>query len=225
LPRTFLTDRLQGSEARTDADGQPAGCGANARSALPDAPHVERRVYLAGFDVFRQDAANYGRTLKALCVTFGLRGVYPLDSAVPAELSLSEPAEWIYRANIASIRACDLVMANVDDFREPGEVDSGAAFETGFAAALGKPVWAYTRNTSTPVERVPHIPSAAGTVCERGFLVEDFGLSKNLMIACSATIIHGDARAGLEAIVSSMSGTGTPSPCRLGGESEIRQMG
>jgi nucleoside 2-deoxyribosyltransferase len=173
---------------------------------------VGRRVYLAGFDVFRQDAADYGRALKALCATFGLHGIYPLDSEVPVDLSPGDQAAWIYRANIEAIRACNLVMANVDDFRGPGEVDSGTAFETGFAAALGKPVWAYTRDAGTLVERVPHVLGVTGAVCERGFLVEDFGLSKNLMIACSATIIHGDARTCLEAIVCSMSGPGTPSP-------------
>ena len=43
-------------------------------------------------------------------------------------------------ANLEAIRAADFVMANLNDFRGPGEPDSGTAFEVGFAAALGKPV-------------------------------------------------------------------------------------
>ncbi|HEY1609070.1 MAG TPA: nucleoside 2-deoxyribosyltransferase, partial [Paraburkholderia sp.] len=82
----------------------------------------------------------------------------------------------------------------------PGEPDSGTAFEIGFAAALGKEIWAYTTDEGTLVERVPSQPAPKGHVCARGFLVEDFGLAKNLMIACATRIVHGDARACLAAM-------------------------
>ncbi|KPW90352.1 hypothetical protein ALP58_200137 [Pseudomonas savastanoi] len=39
-------------------------------------------VYLAGFDVFRPDAVEYGRYLKALCSAHGLEGLYPFDNEV-----------------------------------------------------------------------------------------------------------------------------------------------
>jgi len=158
------------------------------------------RVYLAGFDVFRRDALEHGARLVAACAEFGLEGVYPLDKQAPADLDGPRKAAWIYRANIESIRTSDIVMANVNDFRGPGEPDSGTAFETGYAAALGKEIWAYASDTRALIERVPSLPDAQGRVCERGYLVEDFGLPVNLMIACAARLVQGDARACLEAM-------------------------
>jgi len=158
------------------------------------------RVYLAGFDVFRRDALEHGVRLVAACAEFGFEGVYPLDTQAPADLDGPRKAAWIYRANIDAIRTSAIVMANVNDFRGPGEPDSGTAFEIGYAAALGKEIWAYASDTRTLIERVPSTPDAQGRVCERGYLVEDFGLAKNLMIACAARLVQGDARACLEAM-------------------------
>jgi nucleoside 2-deoxyribosyltransferase len=156
------------------------------------------RVYLAGFDVFRLDAHEQGARLVAACAEFGFEGLYPLDADVPDDLDGPRQAAWIYRANIDAIRSADIVMANVDDFRGPGEPDSGTAFEIGFAAALGKEIWAYTTDQGALIDRVPSRAHEQGHVCERGFLVEDFGLPKNLMLACAARIVQGDARACLE---------------------------
>lgn len=161
------------------------------------------RVYLAGFDVFRRDALEYGAHLRAWCADYGFDGVYPLDAHAPDDLEGPRKAAWIYRKNVHAIRRADIVMANVDDFRGPGEPDSGTAFEIGFAAALGKEIWAYTTDEGTLLQRVPSSPAQVGRVCERGFLVEDFGLAKNLMIACSSRIVHGDARACLAAMAES----------------------
>ncbi len=94
-----------------------------------------KSLYLAGFDVFREDALDWGKQLKALCAEYGFEGLYPLDKQVPAGLHGPEAARWIYDANIALIRQADMVMANLDDFRGPGEPDSGTAFEVGFAVA------------------------------------------------------------------------------------------
>lgn len=163
---------------------------------LPRRPHV----YLAGFDVFRRDALEHGARLVAACAQYGFEGVYPLDAQAPPDLDGPRQAAWIYHANVEAIRAADIVMANVNDFRGPGEPDSGTAFEIGYAAALGKEIWAYTSDEGTLIERVPSVPDAQGRVCERGYLVEDFGLAKNLMIACSARLVQGDARACLEAM-------------------------
>jgi nucleoside 2-deoxyribosyltransferase len=170
-------------------------------TAMNPAPLPRRpRVYLAGFEVFRLDALEYGKRLCAACAEYGFEGVYPLDNAAPGDLDGPRKAAWIYHANIEAIRGADIVMANVDDFRGPGEPDSGTAFEIGFAAALGKEVWAYTTDAGALIDRVPSQPGPQGRECARGFLVEDFGLPKNLMIACSARIVNGDARACLAAM-------------------------
>lgn len=138
-------------------------------------------VYLAGFDVFRRDAIEHGRYLKALCNAHGLEGLYPFDNDAPAGLPPEETAAVICNANIAMIRRCDAVLANLNPFRG-AEPDSGTAFEVGMAVALGKPVWAYFDDRGTLREQVVH--DNAGFDAQ-GFQVEDFQLPKNLMLACT----------------------------------------
>ncbi|GJH12700.1 nucleoside 2-deoxyribosyltransferase [Caballeronia novacaledonica] len=161
----------------------------------------EPRIYLAGFDVFRRDANEHGEHLKQLCRDRGFVGLYPLDGQVPSSLQRQDAARWRYAANIELIRSADIVMANLDNFRGAGEPDSGTAFEVGFATALGKPVWAYRSSEESLVERVT--AAAIGTeggFCAGGYFIEDFGLSVNLMLACSAQIIVGGPAACLDAI-------------------------
>jgi nucleoside 2-deoxyribosyltransferase len=159
-------------------------------------------LYLAGYDVFRPDAIEYGEQLKALCARHGLQGFYPLDKAGPADLTGPELAAWIYRANVALIRQADGVIANLNPFRG-AEPDSGTAFEVGYAVALGKPVWAYSSVASSIVGQVATGKSADGNfhVDAQGYTVEDFGMNLNLMLACSATIVIGDVNACLAQIV------------------------
>jgi nucleoside 2-deoxyribosyltransferase len=99
------------------------------------------------------------------------------------------------------IRSADIVVANLDDFRGSGEPDSGTAYEVGFAAALEKPVWAYRSNETTLVQRVVATSvTDDGPRCAAGYLIEDFGLSVNLMLACSARIVVGGPAACLDAL-------------------------
>jgi nucleoside 2-deoxyribosyltransferase len=158
------------------------------------------RFYLAGFDVFRPDAKAHGERLKALCASFGHEGLYPLDNAGPPGLAGAALARWIFEANLALIRQADGVLANVNNFRG-AEPDSGTAFEIGFAAALGKPVWAYCEETRPLVQQVASTHQADGSWLDaQGLVVEDFGLSRNLMIACAATLVQGDLQACLQAV-------------------------
>ncbi|QQE06265.1 nucleoside 2-deoxyribosyltransferase [Cupriavidus sp. ISTL7] len=164
-------------------------------------------VYLAGPDVFRPDALAHGQTLKALCAQHGFTGLFPLDHQLPAGLAGEAAARWIYQANAALIRRADLVMANLDDFRGPGEPDSGTAFEVGFAVALGKPVWAYTGDPGTIVERATAGHDAEGRPLDaHGFHVEDFGLGKNLMLACSVQLVQGGPAQCLAAMAAARAG-------------------
>lgn len=164
-------------------------------------------VYLAGPDVFRQDALAHGERLKALCASYGFTGLFPLDQQLPAQLRGPAAAQWIYAANIELIRRADMVMANLDDFRGPGEPDSGTAFEVGFASALGKPVWAYSSDPGTIVDRATASRDGRGRPLDaRGFEVEDFGLGKNLMLACSARLVRGGAEDCLRAMAAEVGG-------------------
>lgn len=139
------------------------------------------RVYLAGFDVFRADAIEHGRYLKGLCEAHGLEGLYPFDNDVTPGLTPEKTAAIICAANIAMIRRCDAVLANLNRFRG-AEPDSGTAFEVGMAVALGKPVWAYFEDEGSLRDQIAH---DAGGFDDQGFQVEDFHLPKNLMLACT----------------------------------------
>ncbi len=138
-------------------------------------------VYLAGFDVFRRDAVPYGHYLKSLCAEQGLEGLYPFDNELPAGVEGLAAARWICEQNIAMIRGCDAVLANLNVFRGQ-EPDSGTAFEVGLAVALGKPVWAYFAPDRSLREQVAHDPQGYDA---QGFAVEDFNLPRNLMLAAS----------------------------------------
>ena len=139
------------------------------------------KVYLAGFDVFRRDAIAHGQQLKSLCASVGLEGLYPFDNEVSDDLAPADRARMICTMNIAMIQRCDAVLANLNLFRGL-EPDSGTVFEVGMAVALNKPVWVYFDPVESLRDYVPH--DAEGYDAE-GFLVEDFSLPRNLMLACT----------------------------------------
>ena len=161
-----------------------------------------QRVYLAGPDVFRPDAAEHGRALVALCAEYGFTGVFPLDDAPPSDLPPHALAERIYQANVARIDGCDAVLANLDFFRGP-EPDSGTCFEIGYAVARGKPVIGYLSGCGTFAERIRRrYPQAVGEglLDAQGWQLEEFGLPLNLMLGVPCRIVVGDVRAALAAL-------------------------
>ena len=166
-----------------------------------------RTIYLAGYDVFRADALEYGERLRQACLRHGFEGLYPLDNAVPAGLSGRALARWICEANIGLLRRADMVMANLNPFRG-AEPDSGTVFEVGYAAALGKPIWVYTANGASLVEQVATGRDGARAVDAQGYTVEDFGLNLNLMIACSTQVVVGGAEDCLRRMAQAEPGQG-----------------
>ncbi len=136
-------------------------------------PGTTPKAYLAGPDVF--DPA-YDALLEArsrACRAYGLQPLSPVDTGFTT-------AAAIYRNNGRLIRDADVVIANIEPFRGP-HCDVGTAWEIGFAVALDKRVFAFSRDRRLLVERIP-----AGTVPghdANGRLIENFGLAENLMIA------------------------------------------
>ena len=161
-----------------------------------------QRLYLAGPDVFRPDAAAHGRQLVALCAGYGFTGVFPLDDSLPADLPPRELARRIYEANVARIDSCDAVLANLDFFRGP-EPDSGTCFEVGYAVARGKPVVGYIAGGGSFADRIrQRYPGVVGEglADADGWQLEEFGLPLNLMLGVSCHIVVGDLRAGCQAL-------------------------
>ncbi|MCJ1878963.1 MULTISPECIES: nucleoside 2-deoxyribosyltransferase [Pseudomonas] len=157
------------------------------------------KLYLAGPDVFRPDAVEQGERLKALCTEFGVQGLYPLDHSVPEGIvEPVEQARWIYQANLELIHQADAVLANLNPFRG-AEPDSGTAFELGYAAALGKPLFGYIDEGGSCAERLPCEWKGDQPGRDRdGNQIEGFGLPLNLMLGVPAKIAVGGAREALE---------------------------
>jgi nucleoside 2-deoxyribosyltransferase len=141
------------------------------------------KIYLAGPDVFETDAIEQGRALKELCRQYGFEGLFPLDNEIAFDGTPYAIAKAIREANIALLKECDLVMANLNPFRGL-EPDSGTVYEVGYAAALGKKVYGYAADLRPMIERVREEQKLLGdaTLCQDGKIIEDFGLSHNLMM-------------------------------------------
>jgi nucleoside 2-deoxyribosyltransferase len=128
-------------------------------------------------------------------------GLYPLDNVIDTRLPPRQRACAIAQANMGMIRSAHGVIANLQAFRG-AEPDSGTVFEVGMAVALGKPVWAVFPDRG---DLRTQVPSNEHGFCQQGWLVEDFGLPRNLMLACtwaghSATV--EEAVAGMAELLS-----------------------
>jgi nucleoside 2-deoxyribosyltransferase len=140
------------------------------------------KAYLAGPDVFLPDAVAVGHAKREICAAHGLEGHYPLDSEV-AGGNPRDMAMTISRLNEELVARCDIVLANLTPFRSPS-LDPGTAFEIGFARALGKRIYGYSADTATLPQRTRRFFALADDAAAdpRGYAIEDFGLTDNLMI-------------------------------------------
>lgn len=143
------------------------------------------RLYLAGPDVFLPGAVQIGARKRGICARYGIEGLFPLD----VEVETQGRAEPIFRGNLALMESADGGVFNLTPFRGPG-ADAGTAFELGFMAAQGKPVFGYSSNPAPYLDRVgvhcgPLVRHGQGWRDRDGLAVEDFGLSDNLMLAVS----------------------------------------
>jgi nucleoside 2-deoxyribosyltransferase len=137
-------------------------------------------AYLAGPDVFLPDAAGMAARKIALCAEYGVKGIAPFNP----ELDLTQPAAllWrrIYADDVAMMRSCDIIIANLTPFRGPS-ADAGTLVELGWFLGQGKPCWGYS-NHATPFAERSRTQIAAQPDPLPGILVEDFGLADNLMV-------------------------------------------
>ena len=150
------------------------------------------KLYLAGPEVFLRNAVEIGRRKKESCAEYGFEGLFPFDNEIDPDASGARIDWLIYRANIAMIRDADGGIFNLTPFRGPS-ADVGTVFELGLLAGLGKPVFAYTNDGSSLLERMKRSGDAAYDAAavqwfdRAGMRIEDFGKVDNLMIdACLA---------------------------------------
>jgi len=150
--------------------------------------YAKLRVYLAGPEVFLENAVELGIAKKALCEKYWFEGAYPLDSGADMTGSKLQIACNISAANEQLIRSCSLLIANMTPFRGPS-MDVGTAYEMGFARALHKPVLGYTATALLYNERMrrllgpfPSKNQGGDIVDDDGLFVEDFDMHDNLML-------------------------------------------
>lgn len=132
------------------------------------------KIYLAGPDVFRENAIEHFENLKKICQKWGLEGHAPTDNFSNLD------SKSIFEANIAMLKTCDIVVANLTPFRGAG-VDDGTAVEIGYALALGKKIWGYSDFCNLSLKAVTNIMFDINHQ-EEFSIVEDFSNPCNLMI-------------------------------------------
>jgi nucleoside 2-deoxyribosyltransferase len=138
---------------------------------------MAKNVYLAGPDVFLENAVEHGEKLKLVCLDYGLIGHFPLDNKF--ELSTTPKhtnALTIYHSNTKVIDMCDGLIANIEPFRGVS-ADPGTAFEIGYAVAKKKFVTLYTSDLSFYKDRVQRSVNKTDK-----WIVEDFDMVDNLML-------------------------------------------
>lgn len=158
------------------------------------------RIYLAGPDVFRPDAAAWAASARTLCQRYGFEALTPLDHA-------ETDAPAICAANLDLIRQAQVLVANLNPFRG-AEPDSGTCFEIGYAHALDKPIHGYIAHMESLRERLNRIEGAAPVrvADSQGMTIENFDLPLNLMIAVPARIVEGGLEDCLKALRSHSAG-------------------
>lgn len=143
------------------------------------------RIYLAGPDVFYQDALEVGIKKKKICETMGFEGIFPLDSVMSKTSTTKfDISKEIFDNNINLINSCDVIFANLTPFRGVS-ADVGTTFEIGYAFGRNMKVFGYSNSPLNLYERTTkkfgfkyHDPKIGAD----DMLIENFDLSDNLMI-------------------------------------------
>ena len=145
------------------------------------------QLYLAGPDVFLPNPLEVARLKQAICQTYGFTGLFPFDVSLDLTgLSPFEQGMAIYKSNIELMNCCDLIVANMTPFRGPS-MDVGTAFEMGYMAAQGKPVFGYSNDGRLYAERVM---GSAG-LDANGLSIEAFDMADNLMLEGAIVLSNG----------------------------------
>ncbi len=157
-----------------------------------------QRIYLAGSGERLAEADELSREARLLCEAEGYEALIPgamvLTESEPSEAMARE----IYAERLALLRKADAAVVDLSPFRGP-HCDPAAAFEAGFLAGLGKPVFAYMNVMSEEeadlgarVEAYVGVEAGEdGALRDSlGALVEDFGLPESLMLWAEARRLY-----------------------------------
>jgi len=144
------------------------------------------KIYLAGPDVFLNNAMESLDRLKNISQKYGHQGLAPLDNVV--DLKEVGAATRIFKGNIDLMDSCDAIIANLAPFRGPN-MDDGTAFEVGYGYCKGKIMYGYMSQSNMDLKQITNLLYGDDTDFPH---VEDFGYPRNLMIVDSIRKSGGD---------------------------------
>lgn len=164
--------------------------------------YQQKKVYLAGPDVFEQDAIQRGQEYVKAAEIRNLIGLYPLDNEISQ--NHERPDYEIYRLNKELLDSADYVVANLSDFRGY-EPDSGTVWEVAYAIAKNKIVIGYIDTNDSILERIQKQESVykkgSDYLDKQGRYIENFGNQLNLMLQHSLyLVIHGNIKDALDEV-------------------------
>lgn len=154
-------------------------------------------AYMAGPDVFLQNAHEKAHEMRALCRPYGVEPLIPADNDGPGHAlhtrSKRARSLRIFQANVTLIERAHVIIANLEPFRRPS-ADVGTVWEIGYAFAKGKRTFAYATTTSHYLTRVSPRQNLRENdwIDQQGMLIENFGLFDNLMIHHSVDGLYAD---------------------------------
>ena len=147
-----------------------------------------RSIYLAGPDVFHSDGEA---RLSAKADIVRDAGYLPVHAGVmeyPECATRFASGCAISAVNELCLRGADILMANLTPFRGIS-ADTGTVFELAFMAALNRPIFGYTEDSRTHLQRVRDhyqidlTPDPQGILRgPDGLMVEHHDMTDNLMI-------------------------------------------
>lgn len=164
--------------------------------------YQNKKVYLAGPDVFEQDAIERGQQYVKQAKKRNLVGLFPLDNKISE--NHEQPDYEIFRLNKELIDSADYVVANLSDFRGH-EPDSGTVWEVAYAFAKDKIVIGYINDNDSMLERIEKkegvIKEGEVYLDKNGRHIENFGNPLNLMLQHSIyKVIHGNIEDALDEV-------------------------
>lgn len=156
-----------------------------------------KSIYLAGPDVFFPDGEARLAHKARLVTEAGFLPVHAGVMAYPECETQFASGCAISAVNELCLRGADILMANLTPFRGVG-ADTGTVFELAFMAALGRPVFAYSEDPRSHLQRVTDFYQSApekdaeGVLrAPDGLMVEDHDMVDNLMIDGAVALRNG----------------------------------
>lgn len=150
---------------------------------------MQKRIYIAGPDVFSPDWPLIAQHAQKVCSDMGFVAELPIPAQPLTGVGITskgdaKTASAIFKSCIQSIGKSDAIVANLTPFRGV-EPDSGTVVECAIACALGIPVIGYAAYKIDPNAYLCAFQNPDGSFVsqEDGYLIEQFGLPFNLMVA------------------------------------------